>query len=180
MKKFFYLAIFSVLLSGCSSAPPGENAVRYNTDISELNNPNQNSLAQNTANQELSGTVLTGVNGSQQMSGGKKSADNNAPPIAPNVKPNTQPAPDNSEMQATMNNQGQPIEMRVFKNHPALSKVEKVYVELDKPIVKVYLKNGKTVEVAAGRISNPMTASAAEIIAALPGGNPVPAATKPR
>ena len=177
MKQFFCLAILAIFINGCSSAPSGENAIRTNADISELNNPDPNSLPQSNANNSLPGGLTTfGAN--NQMSGEKKAANKNAQPIYPNAKPITQLAPDNSEFQSAMNNQGQPIEIRVFKNHPALSKVERIYVTLENPVVKAYLKNGKTVNLPADKIGNPMEASAEEIMNALNSGNSTVAPTK--
>jgi hypothetical protein len=177
MKQFFCLVILAVFLNGCSTAPSGENAIRTNADISELNNPDPNSLPQTNANNSLSGSLTTfGAN--NQMSGEKKLANKNAAPLDPNAKPITQPAPDNSEFQSMMNNQGQPVESRVFKNHPALLKVERIYTDLENPVVKIYLKNGKTMNLPADKIGNPMEASAAEIMNTLGADNSLPGPTK--
>jgi len=184
MKKFFYLAIFAIILSGCSSSPTvNENvSVRTNVNISELNNPNQNSLAPANAGNGLNEPVFTDAsNGSQQViKGDKRQADKNLPPLVPNAKPITQAAPDNSEMQGSMNPQGQPFETRTFKNHPVLLKVERIYVSLENPVIKVYMRNGKTVDLSKDKIANPMQASAEEIINAVNASNPNPAATKQR
>jgi len=179
MKSVFYLTIAAVFLCACSASPAVNESVtvRTNVDISELNNPNQNSLAQTNVNGSLSGS-LTEMNGNKQTSVEKKPAAKDAPPVDPNAKPITQSAPDNSEFQSLMNNQGQPVEMRVFKNHPTILKVEKIYVTLENPMIKIYLKNGKTVNLTADKIGNPMQAPAEEIVNALNNGNSIPAPTK--
>ena len=134
MKSVFYFIIAAVFLCACSASPAVNESVtvRTNVDISELNNPNQNSISQTNANDNSSGG-MGNMNGSKPFNGQKKPADKNAPPVDPNAKPITQSAPDNSEIQSMMNNQGQPLEMRVFKNHPALSKIERIYVTLENP-----------------------------------------------
>ncbi len=47
-----------------------------------------------------------------------------------------------------------------------LVKVERIFVDIRNPQIKVYLKNGKVVNVPPGKISNSATASADEILSA--------------
>ncbi len=95
--------------------------------------------------------------------GAKKGGTADAAPIE--ATPMVYPAPDNSEISSTMNN-NVPTEIRTFKNNPMLIKMEKIFVDVKKPQIKVYLKNGKVVNVPPGKISNSATASADEILSA--------------
>jgi hypothetical protein len=95
--------------------------------------------------------------------GAKKGGTADATPIE--ATPMVYPAPDNSEISSTMNN-NVPTEIRTFKNNPMLIKMEKIFVDVKKPQIKVYLKNGKVVNVPPGKISNSATASADEILSA--------------
>ncbi len=66
-----------------------------------------------------------------------------------------------------MNKQGQPIETRTFKSNPLLAKVERIYTTLDNPTVRVYLKDGKVINLPKGKIDNIFSASAQEILNAV-------------
>ncbi len=87
-------------------------------------------------------------------------------PIDPNARRILTAAPDNSEISTEMNKEGQPIETRVFNNNALLAKVERIYVSLDNPTIKIYLKNGKIVDLRQGKLDNILTASADEILKA--------------
>jgi hypothetical protein len=106
--------------------------------------------------------------------GAKKGGATDAAPIE--ATPMAYPAPDNSEITSTMNNDV-PTEVRTFKNNSMLVKVERIFVDIRNPHIKVYLKNGKVVNVPPGKISNLATASADEILSAA-GIAPKPATQK--
>lgn len=85
------------------------------------------------------------------------------------------PAPDNSEIITTLADK--PIQTRVFKNHPQLAKVEVTQdIAAKTKTTKVFLRNGQVKDLPEGRVSDPLTAPAAEILAAV--GN-VPPGAKP-
>ncbi len=91
----------------------------------------------------------------------------NVTPIDPNARRVLTAAPDNSEISTEMNKQGQPIETRTFKDHPSLVKVVRTYVTLENPQVKVYLKNGKVLDLPKGKIDNIFNVPADEILTAV-------------
>ena len=76
------------------------------------------------------------------------------------------PAPENSEFKSEMTNEGFPIEIRTFKNHPQLVKVERVWKPNKDKILKIYLKSGKLVEVPGNDFDDFNTASTARILVA--------------
>ena len=175
MKKLFYLAVFAVCINGCSSSPTNESVnmsanIRTNVDISELNNPNvntqPNSNANSNANTEQPGVIFYDRDGKPVTV--KKSEDTTPPPpIDPKAKPISVAAPDNSEITTTMNNNGQPVEIRTFKNNPTLAKVERVYVSANQPVVTVYFRDGKKADLTSAKIEDPMRSSADNIISAV-------------
>jgi len=168
MKKFFYLAVISIFLTSCASSTTVENNVNLTNSnfspVSQNPHPNtnvENQTASNTGKpQDLSTSIGNALSAEK-----KKEIAVNAAPIQ--AKPLVNTAPDNSEISSTMNNQGIPIEIRTFKNNPMLAKVEKVFTDLKNPQIKVYLKNGKVVDLPSGKISNSSTASANEILTAV-------------
>jgi len=64
------------------------------------------------------------------------------------------PGPENSEIATTMNEKGQPVEVRVFKGNPQLDRVEAVWLGPSEKLVKITLRNGGTVQVRTDRIAN--------------------------
>ena len=74
-------------------------------------------------------------------------------------------APDNSEVTSEMNDKGQPLETRTFKKHRVLAKIERI--DLDNRNIKVYLKNGKVVNLPEGKIEDFLTAPANDILKAV-------------
>lgn len=178
MKKFFYLVIFAVCISGCSSSTPDNVNIRTNVDISELNNPNVNMQSDSNSNKIPGIDTITDLQGNTVVIGNKTAATGkNALPV-PNAKPLSYPAPDYSEVASKMNEQGQMLEVRTFKDNPTLAKIERLYVELNKPVVTAYLKNGKKVDLTSAKIENPMRSSAEEIINAINAVNSNPATKK--
>lgn len=181
MKKFFYPAVFFVLTAGCSSSPTvveNKNSNIVNTSanrtISATNQAvspsvNQtNSSAENTINankivvEDLGAVSRRNLERLKSKGGGNA---NVAPIAASSPPPNA--APDNSEISSTMNEKGVPIETRVFKNHPVLAKMEKSFADVEKPVIKVYLKNGKVLIAPNEKISNTATVSADDILRAV-------------
>lgn len=181
MKKFFYPAMFLTFAAGCSTPTANvenKNSNSGNTAISRTipaaNQANQaipppvsqtNSNAENPANannvaiQDLGAISRRNLERLRSKGGG----DTNAAPIAA-ATPAPSVAPDNSEVSSTMNEKGVPIETRVFKNHPVLLKMEKSFADIEKPVIKVYLKNGKVLIAPNDKISNTATVPADDIL----------------
>ena len=77
---------------------------------------------------------------------------------------NARPAPDNSTFTSYLTDAG--YEIRTFKNHPLLLKVEKKTESDGKQTLKIFLRNGKVLELPGQRITILSTASAAYILEA--------------
>jgi hypothetical protein len=178
VKKFFYPAVFLTFAAGCSTPTAtveNKNSNSGSTAISRtIPATNQaipppanqsNSNVENPANankivvEDLGAINRRNLERLKSKGGG----DTNAAPIAA-VTPAPSVAPDNSEVSSTMNEKGVPIETRVFKNHPLLVKMEKSFADIEKPVIKVYLKNGKVLIAPNDKISNTATVPADEIL----------------
>jgi len=77
---------------------------------------------------------------------------------------NARPAPDNSTFTSYLTDSG--YEIRTFKNHPQLLKVEKKITADGKQSLKIFLRDGKVVELPGQRITILATAPAASILEA--------------
>lgn len=178
MKKFIYPAVFFAFAAGCSSSPPvveNKNSSNSNTAISKtIPTANQaipppvNRAISNAENPVNANKIVIedlGVINRRNLERlkSKGGGDTNAAPIAA-VTPAPRVAPDNSEVSSTMNEKGVPIETRVFKNHPVLVKMEKSFADINKPVIKIYLKNGKILIAPNDKISNTATVSADDIL----------------
>ncbi len=132
---------------------------------SAVNQTNINAANAPDANQTLTEVSSVSRRNVERLKS-KGGGDTNAAPI-PSIKATPNPAPDNSELSSTMNAQGVPIETRVFRNNPTLSKIERTFADIENPITKVYLKNGKVLTMPKGAVEKPESATAAEILRAV-------------
>lgn len=194
MNKFLWTAIFLMFVSSCSPAT-SENSdtrnsniiirnVSANNSVNQVPNANaQNSAkptmeefmnannippvaddAANNANSPQLRSTNSLMDAMQKKGMGKRV---NVAPIDPNARRVLTVAPDNSEISTEMNKQGQPVETRTFKDNPSLDKVVRTYITLENPQVKVYLKNGKILDLPKGKIDNPFNVPANEILTAV-------------
>ncbi len=170
--KFFYFVIISIFFISCSSSSTVETDVNSNnTDSAVVSQTNTNVVSQTNTNVEVQADANSYL--IQDMAVSKRNVRNwgakkvGATDVAPiEAIPMAYPAPDNSEISSVMNN-NVPTEIRTFKNNPMLVKMERSFVDVKNPQIKVYLKNGKVLDVPPGEISNPATASADEILSAV-------------
>ncbi len=172
--KFFSYVIISIFFISCSSSSTVETNVNSNnSDIAAVGQTNTNAKVQTDTNSYPVQNMAVSKQNVKNW-GAKKGGATEPAPIE--ATPMAYPAPDNSEISSTMNN-NVPTEIRTFKNNPMLVKMERIFVDVKNPQIKVYLKNGKVVNVPPGKISNPATVSADEILSAA-GVAPKPATQK--
>jgi len=160
MKKFIIYSIFFSLLvfSGCSSKS------------SETNSASPNSVATNSSVASATNNIQSNPSSSVTSSGPAQIVQN-VDPNAFNANPQSnvkivtvdpqqdknksgiygRPAPDNSTFTTTMDAKGIATETRTFINNPYLIKVERIFTTPNKKI-KIYLKNGKVVEVGEDKL----------------------------
>ncbi|HEY2846567.1 MAG TPA: hypothetical protein VGI80_02050 [Pyrinomonadaceae bacterium] len=79
------------------------------------------------------------------------------------------PAPENSETATTMNDHGQPVEVRVFKDNTRIDRVEAVWLGANDKLLKITMRNGNTVEVKTDRVASLATAPS-DLLVELAGG----------
>lgn len=179
MNKILCLMICLAFFAACASAPPRvetnarnvetkANKAEANTAINQAiaatgNQPNVSTVPDPNDENRVRGFEISKDNDFRNPKG-KKGASRDDKPIADNIKPNAVAAPDNSQLVSSMNAEGQPTETRTFKNHPVLAKVERV--NLNDADIKIYLKNGKTVNLPETAAANFLTASAADLLEA--------------
>ncbi len=75
------------------------------------------------------------------------------------------PAGENSEIAVTMESDGTVREVRIFKSHPQLAKVESSFRDPGERTLKFTMRNGKVATVKTSRIKDLQTATAAELLA---------------
>ena len=88
----------------------------------------------------------------------------------PEVPLDFRPGAENSETATTMNAQGQPVEVRVFKDHPQLSRAEAVWLGANGKLLRITLRDGTTVEVKTDRIAN-LSSAPSDLLVELAGGS---------
>jgi len=99
-------------------------------------------------------------------------------PAAPDRPPSQfSEAPEDSTLTTTMNPKGQVLEIRVFRSHPQLAKVEATWIGPQQRSVKFFLRNGRTGEVTTATLQDLKTATVAELLEIAGIGTKGPAAT---
>lgn len=76
------------------------------------------------------------------------------PTTAANPKYMTYPAPDDSEYSTIMDKSGMPVETRVFRSDPQISKVVRTWLSVDEKKIVIYLRNGKVVNLPGSKIED--------------------------
>ncbi len=89
-------------------------------------------------------------------------------------------APENSEHSVMMDADGSIKEVRVFKSHPQIAKVEATWTDPSSKNLKVYLKNGKTLEAKTDKIPSLQSAASELILQSVGNGTAPPTGDRPR
>ncbi|PYT00938.1 MAG: hypothetical protein DMF63_04530 [Acidobacteria bacterium] len=111
----------------------------------------------------------------------RQGAAQSGPPVDPAALAlkSARPAPDNSTFMSYLSDMG--YEIRMFKSHPQLQKVEKRTMNDGTSIIKIYLRSGKVVDLPGQSIPMLATAPAAQIMSAAglsaPSSRPAPGST---
>lgn len=123
--------------------------------------------------QSNSATLQSNAPGAN-TSGQKRLVDQ---PAAPDRPPSQfSEAPDDSTLTSTMNAKGQVFEIRVFRSHPQLAKVEATWITPQQKSVKLFLRDGHMREVTTDKLENLKTATVAELLGMAGIGTREPAA----
>ena len=128
-------------------------------------------IPQNAANDSLAEVKaedsIAGKPSKNNINAVNRTADPNSVKSAGGRITNGVPAPENSFVTTVMNEKGVPIETRVFQNHPVLAKVERTFFDANKTSTKVFLRSGKVLPMADGKIKDLAVAPAAQILDAV-------------
>jgi hypothetical protein len=89
-----------------------------------------------------------------------------------------QPAGEDSEIASTMNAAGQMFEVRVWKRHPQLVKVESIWIDAKNKQLTYMLRSGKVLNITTDRIGNLKQATTSQLLDIA--GLPQQATTPPR
>ena len=73
-------------------------------------------------------------------------------------------AGEDSTLTSTMNAKGQVLEIRVFRSHPQLAKVEATWISPQQEFLELFLRDGNKREVETDKLQNLKTATAAELL----------------
>ena len=161
MRKFFYLIILGTAATiGCSSAAGPKTNVTVSTNSANstvatmpVDGAPQTVLADSTAvPADPAGVAdqpgVTAISPKLNQQGRLLDTPGKIP------EPQRMPAGENSEFATTMDKQGNFLEMRYFKNHPAIVKVERTLYGPNDSSLKIWLKGGKVVTASGNGIEN--------------------------
>lgn len=179
MNKILSILSLFIFLSACTSTP--EESANNNTANSNMIVSNPISTESDTTISPNANSQLKPLEGVDPNIFNKDTADiktvnrdtsNLTSPLT------SRPAPENSEFQAKGLPDGSFAETRTFKNHPQLSKIEKI-TNGKNISMKVYLKNGKSYPFTEEQIPNFRVADSQNILLAI-GLKPISAAAPTR
>ena len=189
--RSFYLSTLIILLSlsliGCSNADEKPSSKNAGTNRSANSAAVSSTNAAEPANKETTGVVENEVVSEDpignvrksKMEAMRKEAENSTEPkadIETLLKRSARPAPEDSEFAAALTDIV--FERRTFKAHPQLLKVEKI-TKGEKKTVKVYLVDGKVIELPGESVPFISTAPSSAILQAAGLSERSPAAKKP-
>jgi hypothetical protein len=169
-RTIVFLIILTAAVAGACS---GTTDTAKNSNSGAATNSNGANRAAAPGAQSNSATLPSNAPG-VNTSGQKRLVNEPAPPDHPPSQ--FAEAPEDSTLTSTMNPKGQVLEIRVFRDHPQLAKVEATWITPQQKAVKFFLRNGRTSEVTTDKLRDLKTATAAELLAMAGVGTGRPAA----
>ncbi|MFL6374681.1 MAG: hypothetical protein ACJ73D_08460 [Pyrinomonadaceae bacterium] len=150
----------TLLIGGCSSNTPDVG----NASAGSRSGSSNSVAAGNAvvANAGVNGGTMTAANRFDPIKNRRVTSPGVAPPS--NAPLEFRPGAENSETATTMNEQGQPLEVRVFKDNPQITKVEAVWLDAKKKLLRITLRNGSTVEVTTDQIADLASAPSRQLV----------------
>jgi hypothetical protein len=82
----------------------------------------------------------------------------------PRQEPQHFDAPEDSTITTTMNSKGQILEIRVFKKHPQLAKLESTWTGTKDRNIKLFLRDGTSRELTTDKVENLRSVTAAQML----------------
>lgn len=122
------------------------------------------------------------ANANMDLANANANIQNSVParrPAPAKTDPLVRPAPDDSEIIAENNTDGDLVETRIFKNHDMIAKVERILTASRRDgRVRIFLKNGRVYELPVSKLKNALKDSPGDIIKAV-GSDAMVAAGQP-
>lgn len=157
--KIAIIAAISISIGGCRSSSGEGNTNAPAMSGGGAANQANNSTVSSTNPELIPYPGTENTNGKPATNGDTKVVTVDPKQLKPTNPPI--PAADNSEVTTVLNEKGA-VETRTFKNNPILAKIERATAGRDVQ-VKVFLKNGKVVNLPPDKIKN-FTGDSAELI----------------
>ncbi|MEP6922973.1 MAG: hypothetical protein ABI954_00795 [Pyrinomonadaceae bacterium] len=165
---FSVTSALALITLGCGGAA-NENA----TVNANANSNTAVVIAANTVNPTTNVTPPqvgnSSIPGIPNVPGTEKPVSKEDPTRNAKVQTVSRPGADNSEIFGPTLG-ADVVETRVFKNNAQIAKIE--VIGINKKTVKVYLRNGQVRELPEGKVGDPLSESAANILKALAGSAP--------
>ena len=158
-KFLLFTVLVGVLAFGCSGTSetvrtaPGQNS---NSTV-----PSGNGQTENSNNGGPNAEPIANYRNRGGLAN-EKMVDVN--PSGTPVPPEFKPAAEDSESAVTMNSDGTALEIRVFRSHPQLARVEVTWLGPKDKDVKFYLRNGQILNIKTDRVPNLQTATTKELL----------------
>lgn len=163
------LILFAVvLLNSCSGSntadKPKETAKpRPNVNLADRSSTNTGTADANSTPAQANSNVALRQRPSanRMVLQPRIDSDPEATPLPIHFKP----APENSEIGVSMNRDGTISQIRLFKDHPQILKVESTTLGTDESTLRIFLRNGEVSEVKVKGIPNLQSESSAKLLA---------------
>ncbi len=142
-KSFIFLSLF-LIIAGCEKNEPNDNSSNVNINSSQTSAENPITPPP-PSNEKLK----PAYNGETKEVGKGLPVPVNSGTVATNINQTVEVIdsnPGDSIYSVEMNDRGQPVETRIFRNDIILAKVQKTTINSREYLFKVFLKNGKVIE----------------------------------
>ncbi len=155
VKYYFLIIVILVFSGGCSSNPAANQATGGTNPAANSNSVNANTVAATNSNPPAE---MQAYNGMQNVNPNAFNASGDNLKVIPyqpkkdEIPYGSRTAPDDSIVSSGSRGKNF-VETRTFKNHPLISKVEKI-MDGKTTKYKVYLKSGKVVDAPTDKMSN--------------------------
>ncbi|HEV7701037.1 MAG TPA: hypothetical protein VGO43_12460 [Pyrinomonadaceae bacterium] len=167
MRRYSILGLLILLTAACSSqvAETPRNSSDIASKPGQVPAANTSSNSEPTTQANAAETDASGnenarpLNARKEMLRRKLALASNRATAGPVASLQYRAGAENSQTATTMNSAGQAIEIRVFKTHPRLARVEAVWLDEKAKILKFTFRDGRTSEVRTDKVASLVTAS---------------------
>jgi hypothetical protein len=166
MRTLLVSLVAVALAASCSSGP----ANKANSTPDPSRSPAATSRASRASNPAGNETTTTDANGvaSPAVSPGpgvlNRKIVKGAEVPGPSLPPAFVPADENSEFGMRMDEQGRPVEVRVFKGKSPVVRVESTFLDAKKRSLSITLQGGKIVQVTTDELPSLKAATTAQML----------------